>query len=57
MGIKFDKDSSAVEQNNCVSKTVNAYIVYDLDIWPDDPRNNFKLKNCFFGTTNIVKKQ
>ena len=33
IGIKFDKDSLAVEQNNYLSKIVNAYIVYDLDAW------------------------
>ena len=29
--IKFDKDSSAVEQNNYLTKIVNVYIVYNLD--------------------------
>ena len=32
MGIKFDKDPLAVEQNNYATKIVNAYINYDLDI-------------------------
>ena len=36
-------------------KIVNVYIVYDLDGWPRNPTNNFKLKNCLFGATNIVK--
>ena len=31
MGIKFDKDPLAVDQNNYVSKIVNVYIIYDLD--------------------------
>ena len=31
MGIKFDKDPLAVDQNNYVSKIVNFYIIYDLD--------------------------
>ena len=31
MGIKFDEDLLAVEQNNHLSKIVNVYIVYDLD--------------------------
>ena len=31
VGIKFDKDPLAVEQNNYATKIVNAYIVYDLD--------------------------
>ena len=29
IGINFDKDPLAVEQNNYLSKIVNAYIVYD----------------------------
>ena len=55
MGIKFDKDPLAVEQNNYASKIVNVYIVYDLDAWPRNPTNNFKLKNCSFGATSVVK--
>ena len=31
IGIKFDKDSLAVEQNSCWSRIVNVYIVFDLD--------------------------
>ena len=34
MGIKFNKDHLAVEQNNYLWKTVNVYIVYDWDAWP-----------------------
>ena len=30
-------------------------IVYDLDAWPRYPTSNFKIKNCLFGPTNIVK--
>ena len=44
-GIKFAKGPLAVEQNNYLTKTVNAYIVYDLDVWPRNPTNNFKFKN------------
>ena len=33
MGIKFDKDLLAVEQNNYLYKIVNVYIVYDVDAW------------------------
>ena len=54
IGIKFDKDALAGEQNNYLSKIVNAYIVYDLDAWPRNPTNNFKFNNCLFGATNIV---
>ena len=53
MGIKFDKDPLAVEQN--ATKTENAYIAYDLDVWPIIFLNNFKLNNCLFGATYIVK--
>ena len=55
MGVKFDKDPSAAEQNNYLTKIVNIYVVYDLNAWPKDPTNNFKLKNPLFGATNIVK--
>ena len=53
--IKFDKDPAAVEQNNYATKTVNLYIVYDLGALPKNPTNNFKFKNCLFGTV-VVKK-
>ena len=55
MGIQFDKDLLAVEQNNCLRKIVNVYIVYDLDAWPRNPTNNFKFKNYLFGVTSIVR--
>ena len=55
MGINFDKDPLAVEQNNYFTKVVNAYTVYDVDVWPSNPTNNFKFKNCFFGANSIVK--
>ena len=55
IGIKFDKDPLAVEQNNYLSEIVIAYIVYDLDAWPKNPTNNFEFKNCLFGAANIVK--
>ena len=55
MGIKFDKDPLAVEQNNYASKIVNIYIVYDLDASFRNPNNNFKFKNCLFGATSVVK--
>ena len=55
MGVKFDKDPLAVEQNNYLTKILNAYIVCDLSDWPRDPTNNFKFKTCLFGPTNIVK--
>ena len=51
----FDKDPLAVQQNNYLTKTMNIYIVYDLDAWPRNPTNDFKFMNCLFGATNIVK--
>ena len=56
MGIKFDKEPLAIEPNNYLTKIVNVYIVHDLDTWPRNPTNNFKLKNCLFGPTTIIKK-
>ena len=53
--IKRDKDPLAVEQNNYLSKTVNVYIIYDLDVWPKVPLRNFTLKTCLFGATNTIK--
>ena len=44
MGIKFDKDPLDVEQKNYANKIINVYIVYDLDVWPINPTNNFKFK-------------
>ena len=55
MGIKFDKDPLAVEQNNHATKIVNVYIFYDLDVWPRNSTNDFKFKDFIFGATNIVK--
>ena len=55
MGKRFDKDPSAVEQNNYETPIVNAYIIYEVDTLPKNSLNNFTLKNCLFGTTNIVK--
>ena len=53
IGIKFDKDRLAVEQNRYLSKII--YIAYDLDALPRNPTNNFKFKNCLFGAASIVK--
>ena len=55
IGIKFDKDPLAVEQNNYATKIVNACLIYDLNAWPRNPTNKFKFKNCMFGATNILK--
>ena len=45
----------ALDQNNHLIKIVNVSIVYDLDAWPKNPTDNFKIKNCLFAATNIVK--
>ena len=55
MGIKFDKDPLVVEQNNYATKIENAYLVYDLDDWSKNPLDNFKLRSCLFGATNVVR--
>ena len=55
MGIKFGKDTLAVEQNNYLTKIVNTHIVYELDTWPKLSLNNFKIKICLIGVTNIAK--
>ena len=53
IGIKFDKDPFAVEQNSYLSKIVNVYIAHDLDTWPRNPTFDFKFKNCLFGAFNV----
>ena len=55
MRTKFDKDPLSVEYRNYLNKSVNVYIVYELNYWSRNPKNNFKFKNCLFGATNIVK--
>ena len=55
MGIKFEKDTLAVEQNNYLTEMVNVYTAYDLDGWPRNSTSNLKCKNCLPGATNIVK--
>ena len=55
MGIKFNREPLAVEQNNYTNKIVNAYIVYELDTWPRNPTNYFKFENFLSDATSIVK--
>ena len=38
-----------------MNKILNASIVYNLDTWPINPKNNFESKNYLFGATNIIK--
>ena len=49
--MKINEYLLVVEHSNFVTKTVNAYIVFKLDIWPKNLSDN-----RLFGTTNIVKK-
>ena len=56
IGIKFDKDPLAVEQNNYLTRIVKVYIVYYLDAWPRNPTKSFKSKNYLFGVENNDKK-
>ena len=55
MGIKFDKDPLAIEQIDYLTKIVNAYIVYELEVWSKTTFRNFTLKCCLFGASNILK--
>ena len=55
IGIKFDKDPLAVEQNNYLIKFVNVCIDYDLVIWSKNLTSNFRFKNCLFRPTSVVK--
>ena len=55
IGIQFKNTSLVVEQNNYMTKAVDAHIAYDLDNWPKIPFRNFTLKNCLFGVINIEK--
>ena len=41
IGIHFNSTPFVIEQNNCTTKIVNVYIVYDLDNWPKTPLRNF----------------
>ena len=56
MGVKFDKDPLALEENNYAAKAVTAYIVYELDAWLNNPLNNFKSKSCLFCMTIVTKE-
>ena len=56
IGIQFNSTLLVNEQNNCTTKIVNIFVVYDLDNWPKTPLRNFTLQNCLFGLTNIVKR-
>ena len=55
IGIKFDKDPLAIEQNSYFNKIVNVFFVYDLDAWSRNTTNNFKFENFLLEGTNRVK--
>ena len=57
IGIEFDEDPLAIEQNNYLTKIVNFYIVYYLDAWSKVTFRGLTLKNCLFEATNIVKNR
>ena len=44
-----------MEENNFSDKTVNAYIVYDLDYCQRNLLNGFVIKNCLLSVTKIVR--
>ena len=55
IGIQLNNSPLVAEQISYANKTVNAYIVYDLDNWPKTSLRNFTLKNCLFGATKKAK--
>ena len=54
IGIQFRNTPLAIDRNTFTTKTVNDYIVYNLDNWPKIPLEIFTLKNCLLGGTNIA---
>ena len=44
--MQFNNTSLVVEQRNYENNIVNAYILYDLDNWPNIPLRNLTRKNC-----------
>ena len=55
IGIQFSNTSLFLEENNFSDKTVNAYIVYDLDYCQRNLLNGFVIKNCLLSVTKIVR--
>ena len=51
MGMKFNKDLLALEQNNYASKILNVQIEYVLNAQPRNSTDSSKFKNCFFATS------
>ena len=52
---QFSSTSFVVKENNYTTKTINAFIVYNLDNWSKIPLKIFTLKYYLFGTTRIIK--
>ena len=46
IGMQFNNTPLVVEQRNYANNIVNAYILYDLDNWPNIPLRNLTRKNC-----------
>ena len=53
--IQFNNSVLVVEQNDFATKDTDTFIVYDLDDWLKIPLNYFKLKNCSFVASNMIK--
>ena len=53
--MQFLNNSLLAENKNYLTKTINAYVAYDLNYWPRNPSHNVTLKDCLFDATNIVK--
>ena len=43
IGIQFHNTHVVVEQSNYTTKSINAYLYYNLDNWPKNPLRNFAL--------------
>ena len=55
MRINFDKHPLGVEEDNYAIKIVNASVVYELDTSANSLLKNFKIKNCLFVGTILIK--
>ena len=55
IGIKFDKDPLAVDQNQLLDQYCNCLDCLWFRWMAKNSPQNFTLQNCLFGATNIVK--
>ena len=53
VGIQFLNDCLVAENSNYLTKIVNAYIAFDLDLWSKNPLKTFTLKNCLNDVINL----